>query len=269
MDLTLMELLMYATVRIECTTKNNHITAGTGYLFEFKQNEETNTHTPVLITSKQVIRDAEKGKLIFTRENMDGDPDDKKHYKVSLSKFEEKWTMHPDADVDLCALPIESYLLKARAKGQELFYAPLEISMIPTEEEINDLNAMEEIVTVGYPDGLWDSINNKAVFRKGVTATRPKLDYNGKKEFMIDTACIPGTSGSPVVIVNENGYFDRNGNSYPDGMRLLFLGTLSAAPQVTTDAVDVPSPRGASSYGPSNFGLVIKSSRILELEELF
>lgn len=269
MDLTLMELLLYATIRIECTTKNNQTTAGTGYLFQFKRNEETNSHTPVLITNKQVIRNSKIRKLIFIRENRDGDPDDKKHYKVTLSKFEEKWIMHPDADVDLCALPIESYLLKARAKGQELFYEPLEISMIPTKEEINDLNAMEEIVTVGYPDGLWDSINNKALFRKGVTATPSKLDYNGKKEFMVDTACIPGTSGSPVVIVNENGYFDRNGNSYPDRMRFLFLGTLSATPQVTTDAVDVPTLQGASSNSPSNFGLVIKSSRILELEELF
>lgn len=269
MDLTLMELLSYATVRIECTTKNNQITAGTGYLFEFKQNEETNSHTPVLITSKQVIRDAEKGKLIFTRENMDGDPDDKKHYKVSLSKFEEKWIMHPDADVDLCALPIESYLLKARAKGQELFYAPLEIPLIATEEEINDLSAMEEIVTLGYPDGLWDSINNKALFRKGVSATHPKLDYNGKQELLVDTACMPGTSGSPVLIVNENGYSDRNGNRYPDETRLLFLGTLCSPPQVTMDTVDAPTAQGASLNHSSNFGLVIKASRILELEALF
>lgn len=269
MDLTLTELLSYATVRIECTTKNNQTTAGTGYLFEFKMNEETNTYTPVIITTKQVIRDAEKGKLIFTRENKDGDPDDKKHYKVSLSKFEEKWTMHPDADVDLCALPIESYLLKARAKGQELFYTPLEIPLIATEEEIDDLSAMEEIVTLGYPDGLWDSVNNKALFRKGVSATHPKLDYNGKQEFMIDTACMPGTSGSPVLIVNENGYSDRNGNNYPDATRLLFLGTLGAPPQLTTNIADAPTAQNGASNHSSNFGLVIKASRIRELEELF
>ena len=94
---------------------------------------------------------------------------------------------------------------------------------------------MEEIVTVGFPDGLWDAVNNKPIFRRGVTATHPKLDYNGKKELLIDAAAVPGTSGSPVVIIEENGYFDRDGNFYPDENRILLLGTLSAASQPTTD----------------------------------
>lgn len=37
-------------------------------------------------------------------------------------------------------------------------------------------------------------------FRRGITATNINFDYNGKKEFVIDAACFPGSSGFPVFI---------------------------------------------------------------------
>jgi len=62
---------------------------------------------------------------------------------------------------------------------------------------------------VGYPIGLWDEKNNYPIFRKGITATHPANDYNGKSEFMIDAACFPGSSGSPVYIIDELNYVDK------------------------------------------------------------
>ena len=271
MELTLREILSYGTVRIECTGKNNQVTAGTGYVVEFKQDEEANTCITVIITNKSVVRGAEKGKLVFTRENEDGEPDDKKQHKVVLSQFEKKWVMHPDPAVDLCALPIDALVLKAQAKGIELFFTVIEMDLIPTEEQLDELDVMEEVVTAGFPDGLWDAVNNRPILRRGVTATHPKMDYNGKKELLIDVAAVPGTSGSPVLIIEENGYIDRDGNFYPDENRILLLGTLSAASHPTTD--DQPErsdvPAAASPHPPINLGFVIKSSRILELEALF
>lgn len=53
MDFTLTELLSYATVRIEFTTKNNQITGGTGYLFELnKMKKQTPTRLYSLQASK-------------------------------------------------------------------------------------------------------------------------------------------------------------------------------------------------------------------------
>ena len=273
-ELTLTEILSYGTVRIECTGKNNQVTAGTGYVVEFKKDEVANTCITVIITNKSVVRGAEKGKLVFTRENEDEDPDDKKQHKVVLSQFEKKWVMHPDPSVDLCALPIDALVLKAQAKGIELFFTLIGMDLIPTEEQLDELDAMEEVVTAGFPDGLWDAVNNRPILRRGVTATHPRMDYNGKKELLIDAAAVPGTSGSPVLIIEENGYIDRDGNFYPDENRILFLGTLSAAPHQTTD--DRPErsdvPAAASPHPPHptfNLGVVIKSSRILELAALF
>lgn len=59
---------------------------------------------------------------------------------------------------------------------------------------------------IGYPNGLWDSQNNLPIIRRGITATSVKKDYNGKKEFLIDAAVFPGSSGSPVFIFNEGSY---------------------------------------------------------------
>jgi hypothetical protein len=36
--------------------------------------------------------------------------------------------------------------------------------MIPSEEVYKDLNAVEEILMIGYPNGLWDEINNLPLF---------------------------------------------------------------------------------------------------------
>ena len=270
-ELTVTELLSYGTVRIECTDINNQETAGTGYVVEFEKDGDTNTSITALITNKSVIKGAEKGRLVFTQETEDGAPDDRNHHKVSLSQFEKKWVMHPDPTVDLCALPIDKLVLKAEAKGIQLFYPVITMDLIPTEKQLDELDAMEAIITAGYPDGLWDTVNNSPVLRSGVTATHPIKDYNGKKEFLIDAPTIPGTSGSPVFIIDENGYIDRDGNYYPDEDRILFLGTLSAGPHAAPEGLPKKSDITAtvSPHLPSNLGLVIKSSRILELAALF
>lgn len=275
MNLHISEQLSYATVRIECITNDNYISTGSGFIFNFKDNEQQNTQIPVLITNKHVIRNTKEGKIIFSQKNAHGEADDKNHFSVSIKGFEKLWIMHPDEDVDLCAMPIGPLVHQAAELNQELFYVSLSTALIPNGEQLNSLSAMEEIVMVGYPNGLWDSVNNKPIFRKGVTATHPRLDYNGKKEFMIDASCIPGSSGSPVFLVNENGYSDRNGNMYLGAKRVMLLGILYAGPQLTTQGeikvFDVPTAQRAFSVVniPINLGLVIKSERILELENVF
>jgi len=64
---------------------------------------------------------------------------------------------------------------------------------------------------VGYPVGIWDSANNMPVIRRGITATHPGKDYEGKSEFMIDAACFPGSSGSPVFLFNLGSYPQKAG----------------------------------------------------------
>jgi len=172
-------------------------------------------------------------------------------------------------------MPIAPFINLANQQNQQLYFTPLDMSLVPNQSQLEDLMGMEDIIMIGYPNGIWDQVNNKPIFRKGVTATHPCFDYNGKKEFMIDAACFPGSSGSPVFILNEGSYMDKKGNTYMGRSRILLLGTLYAGPQHTAEGevriINVPTVQKSItlSHIPNNLGLVIRSERIRELEDLF
>lgn len=71
---------------------------------------------------------------------------------------------------------------------------------------------LEELVMVGYPIGLSDTRNNYPIFRKGYTSAHPAVDFNDDGIGLVDMACFPGSSGSPIFILNEGGYRDKRGN---------------------------------------------------------
>ena len=124
---------------------------------------------------------------------------------------------------------------------------------------------------VGYPIGLSDNYNHKPIIRKGSTATHPRNDYQGKKEILIDMPCYPGSSGSPVFILNEGSYTTPQGVFI--GSRILFLGILYAGPEFTktgtiTFNVSPREPRVLTTI-PINLGIIIKAQRIVEFENLF
>ena len=275
MNLSPSEQLSYSTVRIECEYNDGSFGTGTGFFFRFLHNPENDTHVPVVITNKHVIRDAKRGRLIITKANSSNEPLDTQHFQVTFDDFENFWRGHDDEDVDLCVMPIAPFLREAQNRNERLFFISLDKSVLPTAKQLDDFSSMEEVIMIGYPNGIWDQTNNKPIFRKGVTATHPKFDYNGKKEFMIDAACFPGSSGSPVFIFNEGGYRDKQGNYFMGTTRIILLGVLFAGPQHTArgeiEIVDVPTSQKpiAISRIPNNLGLIIKAERILEMENFF
>ena len=125
---------------------------------------------------------------------------------------------------------------------------------------------------IGYPIGLRDEKHNMPVIRKGITATHPAIDYNGNPEFLIDMACFPGSSGSPVLIYNEGSF--STGDGITIGTRVHLLGILYGGPQLTTEGKiivkDIPVRQEAVSINciPINLGYVIKSQKILEFESI-
>lgn len=275
MNLSPSEQITYSTVRIECEYNDGTSGTGTGFFFQFLRDETTGSHVPVVITNKHVINNSKKGCLILTKASNNNEPLDTQHFQVFLDNFESFWRKHPDDQVDLCAMPVAPFLTEASNRGEKIFYISLDKSLLPTEKQFSDFSALEEILMVGYPNGIWDHVNNKPILRKGVTASHPKFDYCGKKELMIDIACFPGSSGSPVFIFNEGGYRDRRGNMYMGATRIVLLGVLYAGPQHSAQGniqiINVPTAQIpiAISRIPNNLGLVIKSSRIVELENLF
>ncbi len=265
MSLSQAELLAHTTVRIECQLSTG-IATGTGFFYRL--NHETNQQTVVIVTNKHVVNGATKGNLTLTLKNGAGEPDVGRSYAVELDNFESSWVPHPDHSVDLCAMPAAELLC------HDPFISVFDKSLIPTAADIYDMMGLEEIVMVGYPNGLWDSINNLPIFRRGVLASNYAIDWSGKKEFLIDAACFPGSSGSPILLFDIGSYCSRQGTHIASS-RIKLLGILYGGPQYTAEGeieiVSVPTVRRAISITemPINLGVAIKSERLLDFQDLF
>lgn len=270
-QLTITEQLMYSTIRIECDLGNRIISTGTGFFFNFLN--EGDSHIPAIITNKHVVRGALRGSFRFTVADNDSSPLNNNHETFQFDNFENRWIMHPDPTVDLCIMPIAPILNNAEERGIKLFYIAMDKSLILSVEELSQLTAMEDIVMIGYPNGIWDSVNNCPILRRGVTATHPKFNYESKEEFMIDAACFPGSSGSPVLLLNMGSFPLRDG-SIAMGNRIKLLGVLYAGPQHTATGdiqimnIPIRQEPMAISRIPNNLGNVIKSFKILDFEEI-
>jgi hypothetical protein len=264
--LTVSEQLCYSTVRVECDT-------GTGTAFYFHFAVDATTYVPLLVTNKHVVEGAKTGRLLLHLSGPDRAPNGK-HLGFEIGEFSKAWLPHPDPSVDLCALPMANILNEATKMGHSPFHIAFEVGTTITRDELKELSALEDIVMIGYPNGIWDSVNNMPVIRRGITATHPKLDYEGKPEFMIDAACFPGSSGSPVILYNMGSYVTRQGVQLGSS-RVKLLGVLYAGPQHTAtgelEVVTVPTQQKVVAFSriPNNLGMVIKATRLLEFRSLF
>jgi hypothetical protein len=266
------EQLVHSTVRIELKLSNGGTATGTGFFMRFLQ-EENNRSVPVIITNKHVVAGSVSGELIVTVAKDDGTPDLENHITIEVPDFESSCIEHPDPNTDLVALPIGNILTYAEQQGKNIYFIPLGMDLIPTSQERKKLSPMEDIVMIGYPNGIWDFVHNMPVIRKGITATHPSLPWCGKNEFLTDIASFPGSSGSPVFLANRGAYYDTDG-SYAIGSRIKLIGihyagamhTASGSIEiVTTPTSNTPIP---ITQTPNNIGVAINSDALQILEQV-
>jgi Trypsin-like peptidase domain/SEC-C motif len=261
---------VHSTVRIECIGTRGERSSGSGYIFLFC--EADGLACACVVTNKHVIQGAVQATFHLTLSKEDGTPDLGKHEPVVLRDLPRHCIPHPTPAIDLVAFPIQPIISSAKKNGRSYYIEPLCKADLATSELLDSLSPMEDIVMIGYPNGLWDELHNLPIIRRGITATHPRLRLNGKPEFLIDAACFPGSSGSPVFLANIGSF------AGPDwrlvlGSRVLLLGTLYAGPQHTTTGeiviVDVPTDTKPVAIGsiPNNLGYVIQASELLVLEK--
>jgi hypothetical protein len=228
----------------------------------------------VIITNKHVVKESIKGRFVLSLRDANGNLAAGSTKRIELNGFEQRWTPHPDQSVDLCAMPIAELLIEAESQGLKFFFANLDKSLIPSASEIDEMIGLESIVMVGYPNGLWDEHNNLPIFRSGVLATDYKRDWNGRKEFLIDAACFPGSSGSPIMLFDIGSYQSREGFKI-GASRIKLLGILYAGPRHTVEGevqiVYVPTQQRAITVAgiPNNLGIAIKSAQLSAFEGIF
>lgn len=270
MKSTIAEQMMRSTFRIEMMDENETVEGtGTGFIFTFCQTEET--FVPALVTNRHVLGNCKKIRLTFTRGH-DGVPVvppvlDNVVLDTSRTIF------HPDPSIDLAVLPIAHVLDTLHREGKDPVYRYIDQSLIPSKEAWAELDAIEEVTMVGYPRGLLDPVNNLPIFRRGITATHPAYDFKGEPKFLVDMACYPGSSGSPVFIYHSGGHTDPRRNAFNLRPKVLFLGVQHAAPiskdvgdLIICDDTKTTLKPVIQSY--FNLGIIIKSTELLAFEPI-
>ncbi len=265
------EQLLYTTVRIVVVKQDNgKLTPGTGTGFYFDFAESNSVNRPYIITNKHVVQNAVLGGFELIQRDKNGQPDSLTQ-ELLIPNFVDQWIPHPDPKVDLCIMPLAGLMNEAHKKNLDFYHKAFRSINIPSDLEWNSFNVIENVFIIGYPIGLVDTVNNIPLIRTGTTASPPFKDYNGKKEFVVDAGCFPGSSGSPVIYMPNPIKFSEKQKNLKD---FLFLGVLYAGPtmkingEIVVKQIATNVKPMSESHIPINLGYIIKSDRINDFRKI-
>lgn len=261
--ISISEQLMFNTVRLE-----TDFGTGTGFFYEFQVN---GNRYPVIITNKHVVNYKEDETVEFHLHLQDNLGESNSSISIHMKAH---WYFH--SKKDLCFTFVNPVFEQVkRISGKEVFYRANDMRILATEDKLKELSAIEELVMVGYPIGLSDKRHNYPIFRKGYTAAHPAVDFNEDGIGLVDMACFPGSSGSPIFILNEGGYRDKNGSAHFGRSRIMLLGVLYAGPQydargdvIVKTIPTVTQVIESSTKIMTNLGYYIKATEINEFQKL-
>lgn len=267
-QMSISEKITYSTVKISCKYADGTQGSGTGFVMNLCQDDKRNVCFPVIITNDHVVKGSIETSFEFCKADDSGAPIDTEPFSITITNGN-AWRHHPNNHIDLCYLPLKTIFDKVNSVNGRIYFTPLSSDLIADDSYLRSLNAIEDVVMVGYPQGLMDTYNHKPIIRRGITATHPKNDYMSKPEILLDIAAYPGSSGSPVFLLNEGAYL--TGSSIQFGSRIKLLGVLYAGPLYTVTGTisfaNLPVRPTPVISIPNNLGIIIKAKTILELEE--
>ena len=203
---------------------------GTGVIIEHRWGDSSKG--TFLVTNKHVVENTPYGILTFTASPEEHDPlypepDLRRHISTRMEGRAWNWVGHPSDDVDVTALSISHLLDGLWEEGETPYYQPLPTSVFPSTDAFDHMDSIEDLLFIGYPNGIYDKTNNLPVVRRGLAATPIHLDYEGKPVFLIDASVFPGSSGSPVFLYNSGVWSDR-GRAAVAGNRVYLLGIVAS-----------------------------------------
>lgn len=259
---------MYAVKRVEGIVGGKPVSFGTGWALCLPlDNPDFNLN--MIVTNFHVVNGMDEVRVLFhttTNGELDGD-------SVYLSVAREHIvTEQPGPDIALILFGASLNQWINENPGRSVFWTPLDERVVVNEEAEKTLDACEPILMVGCPSGLWDEANGFPLFRRGVTASHPAVNFMGRPEFVVDIGVYSGSSGSPVMLW-EQGLIKTNkgGQEYSPGQRFWLLGMLWGGPRIAEGgqlvAEPIPSDTRISiaTSVRMHLGYVVKIREIMKL----
>lgn len=226
------------TLRLACSNGAASGT-GTGFLYAFRiqiteNDNEGIVEIPMIVTNKHVVSNMMTLNTTMSLMPRNAQITDAavsnadEHFNFTIGNLQEFIAFHPDPQVDLCAIPVGMLLQQIPAHLQ-LRHTFVTRDWHLTQQELGYTRPIEPVIMVGYPTGLWNEADNRPISRRGLTASHPAQRWNRERKFLIDAACFPGSSGSPVFLF-EDGMIRVAADGYGPGTRARFIGILFAGP---------------------------------------
>lgn len=257
---------------MKANTVDNKI-VGTGFVYMMTWGNKTHL---LLVSNKHVLSGARELVLDFCRAS----PEGKRLLApaASCTIFEDEITLieHPEKDVDLAGLWLKDEFRSLRKSGNWLSMTGLQDSLIPPPRLADELYPATDILMTGYPNGYFDAQNTLPITRKGILSSHYVPDFMGQKEFLVDMAALPGSSGSPVFAIFDKTNSSTGENFTPLPQKTLwFIGILTQylkmklTGETTREQITSIDTESVVGPVPMHLGVCIKSHRVKELQPLF
>lgn len=256
-------MLFFSTLQLIGTSDEDpqFLSIGTGFAYDASRTPGISC--PMLVTARHVIEGA--GTIEAALMHRDGDgPALGKVEPLTFRDGASMFTTHPDPRIDIAVCPLGLALGIMSAAGKAPYLVAFKPEQCPSPRDLQEIDAIEDVTFVGYPDGQYDRVNRTPVARRGVTATPVQWDWEGAPQFLVDGSIFPGSSGSPVVILRPAAQATRNGLAF-GAPRVVFLGVLSQS-MMSPAAVERTDGRRADVDVriSTGLGIVVKWSMVEE-----
>ncbi len=260
--------MIYSTVRVVAFKGTTQIGTGTGFYYRVDINADR--VAVFVVTNKHVLEGADS--VVFAVHLADASNAAKPSSKFEMCQvtFDGGVLPHPTPSVDLVAISIVPLGDALTNSGRRPFILTMSKENIPGADAWNDFGALETVKMVGCPRGLFDEAHALPLIRQGITASQLSVDFQGRPEFVVDMACFPGSSGSPIFLQDEFGYHNSKTNAFVMGANRFFLvGVLFAGPLIQNDGtITLGRTASFSVASMMHLGYAIKSSELLAFDQI-
>jgi V8-like Glu-specific endopeptidase len=260
------EQILFSTLKIELLNNNDELQSiGTGFLLKADFPQEPSRSLILLISNRHVLDTSERFNITFHQRKADSNlPELGQTLSFRTANYREVLFLHPNPKIDLACVNISSVIVEL---GSKIYHKVLDRTLFANFNE-PELDAGQRVIFIGYPENRYDQKHNLPVLRSGVTASHPKLNYNGEEQFLIDAQVFPGSSGSPVFLNMKEAQYNMGQIILGSGLPYLFVGVVSATMIRNNIVSPLPTKQLGISEEVIGLGLVFKATALNVLIDL-